>query len=184
MSIDLRQAARDAAAKIANKPSSLVKAEIDQIIRILKPEAAKNATGVAASVLRRIEARLQKSMVTIKQLEARQNDSKAMQQLRETIDELLFNVALDWISLQLQITKPTSGFQDKLPKWFRNLLELAKNRGGVPIAGGGLRPFNLENTTGTRRDPLYKGEVIPHHALPEQQRKGLRPDGLQWLYNF
>jgi len=191
MAIDFTQAARNAAAKVTSSPSALVQQEVARIKRILQPAASRNVTGPAATVMRRIDGRANAALVTIKRLESQlktsTHQSQASKQLRETIDQLFYSIAMDWLDLRLQMSQPAGTLeqlQQKLPSWFRKLIDLAQKRKGLPAAGGALRPFNLGNTTGNRRDPHFKGEVIPHHALPEKQREGLRPDGLEWLYTF
>ncbi|MDX2419246.1 MAG: hypothetical protein QNK19_17440 [Xanthomonadales bacterium] len=191
MVIDFAGAAREAAAKVANSPSALVQQEVSRIKRILQPEASRDVTGPAATITRRIDGRLREALAVIRRLEGQlkvgTNQTQTATQLRETIDQLLYHIAMDWLELRLQMNQPAGaleGLQRRLPQWFRKLIDLAQRRKGLPMAGGALRPFNLKNTTGNRRDPHFKGEVVPHHALPEKQRKGLRPDGLEWLYNF
>lgn len=191
MVIDFARAAREAAAKVASSPSTLVQQEVSQIKRILLPEASRDVTGPAATITRRIDGRLSKALPDIRRLEGQlkvvTDQGQTATQLRETIDRLLYHIAMDWLELRLQMNQPAGTLerlQQRLPQWFRKLIDLAQRRKGVPVAGGALRPFNLKNTTGGRRDQHFKGEVVPHHALPEKQRKGLRPDGLEWLYNF
>jgi hypothetical protein len=191
MPIDLTKAARDAAAKVESTPSVVVQQEVARIKRILEPSASRDVTGPAASVVRRIELRLKKALVTIRALESQlktaSNQSRVRKQLGETIDQLFYDIGMDWLDLRLQMSQPAGmaeRLQQQLPQWFRKLIDLAQKRKGLPVAGGALRPFNLGNTTGDRRDPHFKGEVVPHHALPEKQREGLRPDGLEWIYNL
>jgi hypothetical protein len=191
MPIDFAKSARDAAAKVASSPSAVVQQEVARIKRILEPAASRDVTGPAASVVRRIDARLKKALVSIRALESRlkvgTNQDQTRKQLAETIDQLFYEIGMDWLDLRLQMNQPAGTAErlyQQLPKWFRNVVDLAQKRKGLPVAGGALRPFNLENTTGTRPEPRFKGEVLPHHALPEKQREGLRPDGLEWLYTF
>jgi hypothetical protein len=191
MAIDFTKAARDAAAKVGNSPSTVVQQEVARIERILEPAASRDVTGPAASVVRRIDSRMKKALVTIRALESRlkvgTNQGQVRKQLGETIDQLFYEIGMDWLDLRLQMNQPAGTaerLQQQLPKWFRKLIDLAQKRKGLPAAGGALRPFNLENTTGNRPEPRFKGEVVPHHALPEKQREGLRPDGLEWLYTF
>ncbi|MEM7022397.1 MAG: hypothetical protein AAF637_07350 [Pseudomonadota bacterium] len=141
--------------------------------------------------MRRIEGRLKKAMPTIRtlerQLKAGTNRSQVRKRLGQVIDQLFYQIGMDWLDLRLQMNQPAGTMerlQKRLPKWFQKLVELSKKRKGLPAAGGALRPFNLENTTGNRPEPRFRGEVTPHHALPEKQREGLRPDGLEWLYTF
>jgi hypothetical protein len=191
MAIDLGKAARDAAAKVASSPSAVVQQEVSRIKRILQPAASRDVTGPAASVVRRIDARLKKALGTITalehQLKVGTNQDQVRRQLGETVDQLFYEIGMDWLDLRLQMSEPAGTAErlyQQLPKWFRKLIDLAQERKGLPVAGGALRPFNLENTTGNRPEPRFKGEVVPHHALPEKQREGLRPDGLEWLYTF
>jgi hypothetical protein len=191
MPIDFAKSARDAAAKVAGTPSAVVQQEVSRIKRILQPAASRDVTGPAASVVRRIDARLKKALVTItaleRQLKVGTNQNQARKQLGETIDQLFYHIGMDWIDLRLQMNQPAGTVErlyQQLPQWFRKVIDLAQKRKGLPVAGGALRPFNLENTTGNRPEPRFKGEVVPHHALPEKQREGLRPDGLEWLYTF
>jgi hypothetical protein len=191
MAIDLAKSARDAVEKIGNSPSALVQQEVARIKRILEPSASRDVTGPAASVVRRIDARLKKALVNIRALEVQlkgsSNQSQVRKRLGETIDQLFYEIGMDWLDFRLQMSQPAGTaerLQQQLPKWFRKLIDLAQRRQGLPAAGGALRPFNLANTTGNRPDPQFKGEVVPHHALPEKQREGLRPDGLEWLYTF
>jgi hypothetical protein len=169
----------------------VVQQEVARIKRILDPAASRDVTGPAAAVMRRIDGRLKKALDTIRalerQLKAGTNQDRARKQLGETIDQLFYDIGMDWLDLRLQMSQPAGTaerLQQQLPKWFRKLIDLAQKRKGLPAAGGALRPFNLENTTGTRPDPRFRGEVVPHHALPEKQRDGLRPDGLEWIYTF
>ena len=169
----------------------MVQQEVARIKRILEPAASRDVTGPVASVTRRIDARLKKALGTIRPLENRlkvdTNQNQIRKRLAETIDQLFFEIGMDWLDLRLQMNQPAGTaerLQQKLPKWFRKVIDLAQKRKGLPVAGGALRPFNLENTTGNRPEPRFKGEVVPHHALPEKQREGLRPDGLEWLYTF
>jgi len=191
MAIDFNRAARDAVAKVANSPSAVVQQEVARIKRILGPAASRDVTGPAAGVVRRIDSRLRKALVTIRALEGQlktgANQNQVRKQLGETIDQLFYQIGMDWLDLRLQMNQPAGTaerLQQRLPKWFQKLIDLAQKRKGLPAAGGALRPFNLENTTGNRPEPRFRGEVIPHHALPEKQREGLRPDGLEWLYTF
>jgi hypothetical protein len=191
MAIDLGKSARDAAEKVANTPSAVVQQEVARIKRILQPAASRDITGSAASVVRRIDARLKKALVTITalehQLKVGTNQVQVRKQLGEVVDQLFYQIGMDWIDLRLQMNQPAGTVErlyQQLPKWFRKVVDLAQERKGLPVAGGALRPFNLENTTGNRPEPRFKGEVLPHHALPEKQREGLRPDGLEWLYTF
>ena len=191
MPIDLAKSARDAAAKVANSPSAVVQQEVLRIKRILEPSASRDVTGPAASVVRRIELRLKKALVTIRALEGQlktvTDPSRVRKQLGDTIDQLFYDIGMDWLDLRLQMSQPAGTGErlyQQLPRWFRRVVDLAQKRKGLPVAGGALRPFNLGNTTGDRRDPHFKGEVVPHHALPERQREGLRPDGLEWIYNL
>lgn len=191
MPIDFGKSARDAAAKVASKPSALVQQEVARIKRILEPAASRNVTGAAAGVVRRIDLRLKKALVTIRALESQlkvgTDQSRVRKQLGATIDRLFYDIGMDWLDLRLQMSQTAGAaerLQQQLPKWFRKLIGLAQQRKGLPAAGGALRPFNLDNTTGNRPEPNFKGEVVPHHALPERQREGLRPDGLEWLYTF
>jgi hypothetical protein len=191
MGVNFSQAARDVARKIGNSPSALVRQEVAQIRKVLQPEASRDATGPAAIVLRRIEGRARKALPRIecleKQLENSVNRAMVGRRLREAVDQLLRDIAMDWLPLRMELSQ-TPGtlahLQDKLPNWMKNYIALAKERQGLPVAGGALRPFNLENTTGNRPEPNFRGEVVPHHALPERQREGLRPDGLEWVFRF
>lgn len=191
MAIDLTKAARDAAAKVTSSPSAVVQQEVAKIKRILEPAASRDVTGPAAGVVRRIDTRVKKALATIRalesQLKAGTNQDGVRKQLADTIDHLFYEIGMDWFDLRLQMNQPAGTaerLQQRLPKWFQNFIALAQKRKGLPVAGGALRPFNLENTTGNRPEPRFRGEVIPHHALPEKQREGLRPDGLEWLYTF
>lgn len=191
MAIDFAKSARDAAAKVGNSPSALVQQEVARIKRILQPAASRDVTGPAASVMRRIDGRLRKALVKIRamesQLKRNADQGRVRKQLGATIDQLFYEIGMDWLDLRLQMSQTPGAaerLQQKLPQWFRKLIDLAQKRKGLPAAGGALRPFNLDNTTGNRPEPRFKGEVVPHHALPEKQREGLRPDGLEWLYTF
>jgi hypothetical protein len=191
MPIDFTKAAFDAAAKVESTPSVVVQQEVARIKRILDPAASRDVTGPAAAVVRRIDGRLKKALVIIRalerQLKAGTNQDRARKQLGDTIDQLFYDIGMDWLDLRLQMSQPAGTaerLQQHLPKWFRKRIDLAQKRKGLPAAGGALRPFNLENTTCNRPDPRFRGEVVPHHALPEKQRDGLRPDGLEWIYTF
>jgi len=191
MVIDFTKSARAAAAKVGNTPSALVQQEVSRIKQILQPDAARDATGPAATVLRRIDGRLKVALVKIRtfesQLKSGADKPQVRKQLGDTIDRLFYEIGMDWLDLRLQMNQPAgtaARLQQKLPPWFRKLIDLAQRRKGLPAAGGALRPFNLDNTTGNRPEPRFRGEVVPHHALPEKQREGLRPDGLEWLYTF
>ena len=191
MGVNFSQAARDVASKISNRPSARVRQEVVHIRRVLQSEANRNTTGAAATVLRRIEGRVKKALPKIERLEKQLGMSARPElvgrQLQDTVDQLLRDITTDWLQLRLDLSQPPGTLdrlQMKLPKWLRNYIALAGQQKGLPVAGGGLRPFNLGNTTGNRPDPNFHGEVLPHHALPEKQREGLRPDGLEWIYHF
>ncbi|MEM7022507.1 MAG: hypothetical protein AAF637_07910 [Pseudomonadota bacterium] len=190
MALDLAKSARDAAAKVGNSPSALVQQEVARIKRILQPAASRDVTGAAATVTRRIDGRMRKALVRIRALESKlktSDDARTRKQLGQLIDRLFYDIGMDWLDLRLQMSQSAGvaeRLQKQLPQWFQKLITLAGKRGGLPAAGGAIRPFNLKNTTGNRPEPTFRGEVIPHHALPEKQREGLRPDGLEWLYTF
>ena len=190
MVIDFAAAAREAAARVTSTPSALLQQEVSRIKMILQPEASRDVTGPAATITRRIEGRLSKALPEIRRLEGQlklkvvTNQAQIATQLGEIIDRLLHHIAMDWLELRLQMNQPAGTMERMLPQWLQKLIDLGQRRKGLPLAGGALRPFNLENTTGDRRDAHFEGEVVPHHALPEKQRKGLRPDGLDWVYNF
>ena len=191
MGIDLSKAARDAAGRVSNSASARVRQEVAQIRQVLQAAADRDVTGPVATVLRRIEARAREGLIRIehleRQLQASSCPGPVKKQLQDTLDQLFRHIAMDWMQLKLDMSQPDGTMdrlQKKLPRWLQNFIDLAARRGGVPVAGGALKPFNLENTTGTRREPHFRGEVVPHHALPEIQRKGLRPDGLEWVFHF
>jgi hypothetical protein len=99
MAIDLQKSARDAAAKVASTPSAVVQQEVSRIKRILQPAASRDVTGPAASVVRRIDARLKKALVTItaleRQLKVGTNQNQVRKQLGETVDQLFYQIGMD-----------------------------------------------------------------------------------------
>ena len=98
MGTDLGRAARDAAARVANRPSALVQQEVLGIKRILQPAASRDATGPAATVIRRIDGRLRDALPDIRRLEGQlqsqvlKDRTQVATQLSATIDHLLSDV--------------------------------------------------------------------------------------------
>ena len=134
MAIDFGKPARDAAAKVASTPSAVVQQEVSRIKRILQPAASRDVTGPAASVVRRIDARLKKALVTItaleRQLKVGTNQNQVRKQLGETVDQLFYQMGMDWIDLRLQMNQPAGTAErlyQQLPKWFRKVMILPKN---------------------------------------------------------
>ena len=181
MGFNAHDAAQQVAQKKTNTAEDRVKQEALHISRILQPAASRNTTGPEATISRRIAGRLKKTLPSIQALESQlqgATDTKTQNQLKkqlaEVVEKFFADVASDWLDLRSQMANRTGAFKrlyNQLPKWFRATVE-------------SVRPFNLKNTTGNRPEPRFKGEVIPHHALPEIQREGLRPDGLDWIYTF
>jgi hypothetical protein len=110
MAIDLAKSARDAVEKVGNSPSALVQQEVARIKRILEPSASRDVTGPAASVVRRIDARLKKALVNIRALEVQlkgsANQSQVRKRLGETIDQLFYEIGMDWLDFRLQMSQP------------------------------------------------------------------------------
>ena len=196
MTFDARKSAKQAVEKIENSPSALIKLEADHILKILRPAASRNTTGPAAVVSRRISGRLKKALARIRGLEVRLEKSQIgsaqdllKKEIGGIIDAFVNEAAWDWIDLRIQMANESSAFErlsKKLPEWFKKLVDQSQKRKGISLgrAPGALRPFNQKNVTGERREEHFRGEVIKYQALPEKQREGLRPDGLEWIFKF
>ncbi len=141
--------------------------------------------------MRRIDGRLKKALVTIRalenQLKASANQSQVRKQLGETIDQLFYEIGMDWLDLRLQMSQPAGTaerLQQKLPRGFENSSILPRNGKACPQQAERcvLSISRTRPATGPSR--ASGARSCPHHALPEKQREGLRPDGLEWLYTF
>ena len=168
---------------MGNSLSSKVQLQVNLLKKNLQNGISYDVTSKMAEVIRRIDGRTNKALVTIRSLEsqlkgAKKNKDQIENRLRDVIHKLFDDIANDSLDLKLKLTEPKDQpIIKKLPPYIQQCITVVKAVRAVrPVPGYtiGINPIS------TPQDIL----LPPPQIRPEIGQKNIGGAGIKWLYSW